>query len=125
MTEINGNIPNFGLNAGKVEPKKGKETLVQKNNENNDQDKKASYIQDTGILGRSQVMKTRGGDITKSVDEAVNIAEKNPALLCGCETLFNDIYKDFIEQGMDETDAYMNALIAEEEFLQIGAANNR
>lgn len=118
MTEINGNIPNFGLNIGKVEPKKEKEILKQQNIDNEQQQ---TYIQDTGVLGRSQVVRTRGGDITKSVDEAVNLAKNHPELLDGGDVVFESVYNTFVEQGMDEADAYLNALSAQSEFMDIAA----
>lgn len=118
MTEINGNIPNFGLNIGKVEPKKEKETLKQQNIDNEQQQ---TYIQDTGVLGRSQVVRTRGGDITKSVDEAVNLAKNHPELLDGGDVVFESVYNTFIDQGMDEADAYLKALSAQTEFMDIAA----
>ena len=118
MTEINGNIPNFGLNIGKVEPKKEKEILKQQSIDNEQQQ---TYIQDTGVLGRSQVVRTRGGDITKSVDEAVNLAKNHPELLDGGDVVFESVYNTFVEQGMDEADAYLNALSAQSEFMDIAA----
>lgn len=118
MTEINGNIPNFGLNIGKVEPKKEKETLKQQNIDNEQQQ---TYIQDTGVLGRSQVVRTRGGDITKSVDEAVNLAKNHPELLDGGDVVFESVYNTFVDQGMDEADAYLKALSAQTEFMDIAA----
>ena len=118
MTEINGNIPNFGLNIGKVEPKKEKEILKQQSIDNEQQQ---TYIQDTGVLGRSQVVRTRGGDITKSVDEAVNLAKNHPELLDGGDIVFESVYNTFVEQGMDEADAYLNALSAQSEFMDIAA----
>lgn len=118
MTEINGNIPNFGLNIGKVEPKKEKEILKQQNIDNEQQQ---TYIQDTGVLGRSQVVRTRGGDITKSVDEAVNLAKNHPELLDGGDVVFESVYNTFVDQGMDEADAYLNALSAQTEFMDIAA----
>lgn len=116
MTEINGNLPNFGLNIGKVEPKKEKETLKQQNIDNEQQQ---TYIQDTGVLGRSQVVRTRGGDITRSVDEAVNLAKNHPELLDGGDVVFESVYNTFVNQGMDEADAYLNALSAQTEFMDI------
>ena len=118
MTEINGNIPNFGLNIGKVEPKKEKETLKQQNIDNEQQQ---TYIQDTGVLGRSQVVRTRGGDITRSVDEAVNLAKNHPELLDGGDVVFESVYNTFVDQGMDESDAYLKALSAQTEFMDIAS----
>ncbi len=120
MAEINNNIPNFGRNTDKIgtkinnEPKK--ETAVQ------EEQKEHNYIPDTGILGRSQVKSIHDADIQKSIEEAVRLAQNNPALLCGCEDIFNHIYNDYIKTGMEPSEAYMKALLAEEELMEIGAA---
>ncbi len=119
MTEINGNISKFGLNLGKVEPKKGKEILKQQNNEI--ENEQHSYIKDTGVLGRSQVVKSKGGDINKSVDEAVFLAQNHPELLEGCDIVFESAYNTFKDQGMEDADAYINALAAQTEFMDIAA----
>ncbi len=120
MTEINGNISKFGLNAGKVEPIKGKETLKQQNIENGS-DKQHSYIHDTGVLGRSQVIKSGKRDIEKSVDEAVFLAQNHPELLKSGDIIFENTYNTFLKQGMKESDAYINALLAQNEFTDMYA----
>ena len=123
MAEINNNIPNFSKNIEKVDVKKGKEIQIEPTVI--DEKAETTYVADTGVLGRSQVRNAKGADIARSVDEAVMIATKNPALLTGSETIFNTIYNDLIESGMNESDAYMKALMAEEEFLALGTACNK
>ncbi len=123
MAEINNNIPNFSKNIEKVDVKKGKEIQIEPTVI--DEKAETTYVADTGVLGRSQVRNAKGADIARSVDEAVMIATKNPALLTGSESIFNTIYNDLIESGMNESDAYMKALMAEEEFLALGTACNK
>lgn len=124
MAEINNNIPNFGRNIEKIE-KQTKDSQIPKIPADADKNKPLDYIQDTGVLGRSQIRKSNGGNIAKSVDEAVSMAQKHPALLCGCESMFDHMYHTFIEQGMEPSEAYEKALLAEEEFMEIGIAANR
>lgn len=121
MAEINNNIPNFSRNIEKVETKKTKEPDKSVANENEIQ-KDTYYVQDTGVLGRSQIKSANGANISKSVDEAVSLASKNPVLLGSSESMFNSMYEDFISQGMEPSDAYMKALLAEEEFMELGCA---
>lgn len=119
MAEINNNIPKFGFNN--IE----KIDLHNKNNidvdakkiENKDAEQ-IGIVPDTGVLGRSQVKTVT--DVSKSVDEAVALAKKHPALLTSSEGIFNHFYQQYLESGMDESDAYMKALMAEEEFLAVG-----
>ena len=123
MAEINNNIPKFSKNIEKVDVKKSKDIQIEPAVI---EDKaETTYVADTGVLGRSQVRNAKGADISRSVDEAVMIATKNPALLTGSETIFDTIYNDLIESGMNESDAYMKALMAEEEFLALGTAYNK
>lgn len=122
MTEINNNIPNFGQNkihfnkaksgqeTEQPVPKKGTEEEVQ-------------YVPDTGVLGRSQVVQSKGGDIPATVDETVKLVENNPAFVSASESVFNTIYGDLISQGYEPSDAYMKALFAEEKFYDM-ARNN-
>lgn len=124
MAEINNNITSFGRNIEKIETAP-KESTTQKAPADEERTKTLEYIPDTGILGRSQVKKANGGNIAKSVDEAVALAKEAPALLCGCESIFDCVYKDFINQGMEPSEAYTKALLAEEEFMQMGRAYNR
>lgn len=121
MAEINNNIPNFSRSIEKVEAKKADKADKTLQNEN-EASKDASYIQDTGVLGRSQIHRSNGANIAKSVDEAVALASKNPVLLSSSEGMFNTMYEDFLAQGMEPSDAYMKALLAEEEFMELGCA---
>lgn len=116
MTEINNNISSFGRNVEKVEvPEKDCKIPC---SEKIEEGRQAEYVPDTGVLGRSQVKRANGGNIAKSVDEAVALAKDNPALLCGCESIYNCLYKDFLEQGDDPAEAHIKALLAEEEFYK-------
>lgn len=123
MTEINNNIPNFGIkNIDKVE-KTGKaspaeEVAVEK-------EEQQKYVPDTGVLGRSQVKALKGGNISQSVDLAVEMAKNKPVLMQSGESLFNSIYNDLVERGMEPSEAYMNALMAEDEFYALAASYNR
>lgn len=121
MAEIN-NIPNYGINIGKVDAKLNKEVPVEPKVE---EKQEKNYVPDTGVIGRSQVNHTKGGNIAKSVDAAVELAKSNPTLLSASEGLFDAMYNDFLAQGMEESAAYMKALMAEEEFLEMGIAYNR
>ena len=116
MSEIN-NIGNYGLNIDKID-KKG----INKNTEvhtSQEDIKEKEYVPDTGILGRSQVKTTKGADISKSVDEAVNMAKNHSTLMQCSEKMFDRLYKYYINEGLSQNEAYEKALLAEEEFLQI------
>ncbi len=122
MTEINNNIPNFGHKIDKIENSNNKHK--EENQVKSDtKDKGTNYIPDTGILGRSQVKNARGANISKSVDETIALAENNPVLLGCSEELFESLYKDFIATGMEPDEAYVKALLGEQELLEI-AMNN-
>ncbi len=124
MAEINNNIPNFGH---KIEIIKHPDELTAKNSTPEDEilknEPERNEITDTGVLGRSQVKTTRGGDISRSTDEAAELAEHNPALLYGCEEIFNSLYEDYLEAGMEPSEAYMKALFGEQELLNIVRAS--
>ena len=124
MAEINNNIPNFGINNKKIDnvPSKEVPTVTPQIEEDVIEQQ---YIQDTGVIGRSQVTCAKCGDITKSVEEAVALAKKNPTLQSASESVFNTLYKDLVESGMEESEAYMRALMGEEEFLELGLAYNK
>lgn len=124
MAEINNNIPKFGINNSKVENKVNKEVTVPQQPVE-EECVEQQYVQDTGVLGRSQVTCAKCGDITKSVDEAVALAKNNPTLLTSSEGVFSTLYNDFIASGMEESEAYMRALMGEEEFMELGLAYNK
>ena len=88
-----------------------------------DEEKQQDDIKDTGVLGRSQVRTANGADISKSVNSAVELAKNNPALLNCSDKMFDEMYNQFLKQGMTEKDAYINACLAEGEFVE--TAQNR
>ncbi len=112
MTEINKNLPSFEKRIEKLPPAEDKKIDTQAVHQENRQ----NIVPDTGILGRSQVVRN---DIAKSVDEAVALAKSNPALLESSCSIFDILYEQFLEEGMDSNEAYMKAIEAEEEFLAI------
>ena len=105
MTEIN-NFNNFGIS--KISSKKANnEEKIEK--PISEDVKEQSLVQDTGVLGRSQV-NFKGGNMQASIDEALAMMEKNPELLQECDNLFNKTYDDLTQnKGMDPTDAYFAA----------------
>lgn len=117
MAEINNNIPNFGLKKiDKIYTAEPTESVIPQHTE---PPTEPTYAPDPGVLGRSQVKRANGGNIAKTVDETVDIAKNNPALMCCCESVFDTVYNDLIAQGKNSDDAYMQALLAEEELLEI------
>ncbi len=120
MTEINNNISNLGPKIDKIDSKKPK---INSSNENinKGEEKVAEYVQDTGVLGRSLVKPKN--DISASVNKAVELAEKNPVVLIGCDSVFNSFYESFLQEGCSAEEAYMKALFAEEELLGITQLN--
>ncbi len=114
MTEINNKITNIGVNNPEYS-KKAKEIkevplIVEEQQEIND-------IKDTGVLGRSLV--GNNSDISGSVEKAVSLAKNNPDLLAASEEMFNSVYNQLITSGLEPKEAYMKALLAEEELLAI------
>lgn len=120
MTEINKNIANFAFGAKKIEAKKAEKMPV--NNSETKDNEQGKYILDNGVIGRSQVS-VKGGDMTKSIDEAVALARTNPLLLGCSETFFDAAYTNFQTQGMSAEDAYFNALLASDEFFGLAQAH--
>lgn len=80
------------------------------------------YVPDTGVLGRSQVKSAKGGDITKSVGDAVKMITEHPELVEAGEVMFDSIYEQFLADGLNPTDAYAQAALAVDEFCQIALA---
>ena len=117
MAEINNNIPNFGYK--KIEKIDKQEPAGKVSAQENKPQEEKTYAPDLGILGRSQVKRANGGNIAKTIDETVAIAKNNPALMYCCGGMFDTIYNDLIAQGKNPDDAYMQALLAEEELLEI------
>ena len=110
MAEVNNNIPNFGRNIEKVDSRNNtvqKEHVIKEENDKN-------YVPDTGVLGRSQVKET-----VSSADEAVMMLKKNPHVMEASDKIFDIIYKKYIDEGLDPSQAYLNALEAQKEFVAI------
>lgn len=122
MTEIGKNIGNYGYNIEKIGKKTPADIKDNAKEQKTDEAAEYKYAPNSGVLGRSQVNASNGANITKSVNEAVAIATKRPDILQGSECIFDSVYQNLIENGMDESDAYLQALMAEEEFL--GVAHN-
>lgn len=118
MTEINKNLIGSNIPT-QMNPKSTPVEETSKNVESEPTKKETSDIKDTGVLGRSLVDSNNGANITKSVNEAVNLAQKAPEVMYGCESLFGSLYQQYVDQGMESSDAYMKALFAEEELLGI------
>ena len=111
MTEINQNYGNYGHqieNSKSVHFSKGYEKPVSEHKEVADEH---TYAPDTGVLGRSQVVKsTKGGNITKSVNEAVTMAKEMPSVMLITDEIFDAAYNEFLEDGMSEDEAYIAAM---------------
>ena len=122
MAEINNNIPNFGfkkVETPNIAPEPTPPTVP-----TTSEAPEPTVMPDPGVLGRSQVKRANGGNIVKTIDETVSIAKNNPALMGCCEGIFNTVYNDLVEGGMNEADAYMQALLAEEELLEMCPHHN-
>ena len=117
MAEINNNIPNFGFK--KVETPNIAPEPTPPTAPTTPEAPEPTVMPDPGVLGRSQVRPANGGNIVKTIDETVAIAKNNPAIMRCCEGMFDTIYNDLIAQGKNPDDAYMQALLAEEELLEI------
>ena len=129
MTDINdttGKFGNYRNNEIYKENKinKIKETNKFNNSESLEGTKPQNKIQDTGVLGRSQVHSGKGADISKSVNEAVILAQHNPEVLRGCQKIFEMLLEQYQREGLSEEEAYEKALLGEEEFIQIAAAKS-
>ena len=77
---------------------------------------------DTGVLGRSQVKNIKHGDVSRSVDEAVELMRRKPIVLDSSDKIFDILYNSFLKEGLDPSEAYIKALLAQEEFIQTGIA---
>ena len=76
MAEINNNIHNYGYKIERIDSKK--DNAVKQQPEVQQEIPEQNYAIDTGVLGRSQIHGIKGGNIAKSVDEAVYMAENCP-----------------------------------------------
>lgn len=123
MTEINNNNMNYDTAIRKVkqinQPEKAERTENLENIEEQNIKAEQAFVEDTGVLGRSLLLKSNGGNIAKSIDEAVFIALNHPEILEGGEELFNAAEDYFKQQGLNEEEAYFSALLAQEEFNEI------
>lgn len=124
MTEINNNIGSYGFKAGKTTSKK---SVTENKNKDNAENNRAEneYIQDTGVLGRSQVKRSHGTDAISGIDSAVMTARTNPRVMIAADRLFDSVYDGFLKDGMNETAAYINACKASDEFMEIAAARGQ
>ena len=122
MTEINHNINGYGYPIERMNIKKEsgdvQKAAVQK------ETTEANYVADTCVLGRSQI-DIKGGNIDKSVNEAVKMAKEQPVRLGCSEEIFDTMYNSYLKQGFNESDSYMKALADEEEFLDISQSFKR
>ena len=101
MTEINNFNNNFGIK--KVQTKKINNEVMPEKQVTDVEER--PLVQDTGVLGRSQV-NFKGGDIPKSVDEAITAMKENPKIMDECDKLFYETYDNLTQnKGMDPTDA--------------------
>ena len=118
MAEINNNMYNqYGFQIDRIDkkdntPKQNAEIAKEEKEERN-------YVPDTGVLGRSQIHRLNGADITKSINDAVDMAENQPVRMNCSEMIFDHMYDKYIDAGLSEADAYTRALMDEEEFLDI------
>lgn len=122
MSEINNNIPNFGINNSKIENKRDKKMPAGQPQAAEEQDT-PHYVQDTGVLGRSQVLCAKCADIPKSVDEAVMLAKQHPEILEAGEIVFDSIYDSFLAEGLEPSEAYAKASMAVDEFCEIALSH--
>lgn len=119
MKEINNNIPNYGYKIDHIDTKK--EIAAKTENKIVKDTEEYQYVPDT--VGRSQVHYLKGGNIEKSVEEAVDIAENEPEVLLACENMYESLYQKYINEGCNEIDAAIKAMFGEEELREIIMAN--
>ena len=118
MSEINNNVNNIRFHKNNFdkninEPKKNpaESTAEEK--------PQAKIVPDTGVLGRSQIQGVKGGDIAKSIDEAVALAQEYPEVLETGDSVFDSLYNDFIKAGKSPEEAYAMASTGMMEFMEI------
>lgn len=120
MTEINknnmhANMLKYNTYTDKVEakqcPQQDKTELIEQEEKNEPQ-----TIKDTGVLGRSQVKNAKSSDV---VSETVALMKNDEKLVSAANKFFDKVFDDYIKLGYGETEAYTNALIAQEEFFEI------
>ncbi len=115
MTEINNNMHNYDLTGlDKIKTnKEAEKTEVKKPDDSENKE----YAADTGILGRSQIRTRKGSDVSLSVDSAVKAAKEKPAILSLGDKLFDSMYEKYIKEGLEPSEAYINACYAQEELM--------
>lgn len=123
MAEINNNnFVKYTVGNKPIEVN-NKDKEVQQQPQVKEEGTEPKYVPDTGVLGRSQVKSAKGGDITKSVDDAIKMVKEHPALVEAGEVVFDSIYEQFLADGLSEADAYAQASLAVDEFCQIALAH--
>ncbi len=126
MAEINNNVPNYLINIDREIRTKNKEPKKTREKDLDIKDKNpmtAEYIQDAGVLGRSQIKSIKGADVSKSIDETVYLSDSYPELLSASGEIFDRLYNKYLALGIEPSDAYTRALMGEEEFLKIGKSH--
>lgn len=120
MTDFNNNINKFRPIEKPVDVKITKTSGEQKAEEKEVvQEQTPKFVQDTGVLGRSQIKQPKEVGIAKSVDEAVALAMNKTPILTASEKIFENAYERYIAEGRSDADAYMLAALEEDEFLSI------
>ena len=120
MTDFNNNINKFRPIEKPVDVKITKTSGEQKSEEKElVQEQAPKFVQDTGVLGRSQIKQPKEVGIAKSVDEAVSLAMNKTPILTASEKIFEDAYERYIAEGKSDADAYILAALEEDEFLSI------
>lgn len=115
MTEIN-NYQNFGIK--KVETKKVNNEVMPEKQVADVEEK--SFVQDTGVLGRSQV-DYKGGNPTESVNRGIEIAElfeKYPEYAMAAELFEEKAIELLKKDGKSDADAEELAGIMTAKFIE-------
>ena len=119
MSEINNNVNNIRLPKNHFDKNINDSKKVKPENIPAEEQPSLNIVPDTGILGRSQIHSTKGGDIAKSVDEAVALAHEYPEILKTGDEMFDALYDDFIKAGNSPEEAYAMASTGIMEFMEI------
>lgn len=120
MTDFNNNINKFRPIEKPVDVKITKTSGEQKAEEKEIvQEQSPKFVQDTGVLGRSQIKQPKEVGIAKSVDEAVSLAMNKTPILTASEKIFENAYERYVAEGKSDADAYILAALEEDEFLSI------
>lgn len=119
MTEINNNnmhanMLKYNTYTDKVDAKQiqsEKTDVVETSEEKN----APQTIADTGVLGRSQVKSTKSSDV---VSETIALMKADENMVSAANKFFDRVFEDFLAAGYEESEAYTNALLAQEEFFE-------